>query len=119
MQPELVQPYGIVLLVKILLVGVIVIIGGINKFSVIPYMNNIKPGESSESMAHGRKLLNLVTIEAGLGFVVLLHPIPRDPLPELLPGRRVEMRDAWRKYHAVQPLPDPLQRLLGTSTRLP
>ena len=64
--------YGIVLFVKILLVGIIVIIGGMNKFSVIPQMNNIKTEESSESMAHGRKLLNLVTIEAGLGFLVLL-----------------------------------------------
>jgi putative copper resistance protein D len=64
--------YGMVLLVKILLVGIIVIIGGMNKFSVIPYMNNIKPEERLESLAHGRKLLNLVTIEAGLGFVVLL-----------------------------------------------
>ena len=65
-------PYGMVLLVKILLVGIIVIIGGMNKFFVIPYMNNIKPEESSESMALGRKLLNLVTLEAGLGFLVLL-----------------------------------------------
>ncbi len=64
--------YGIVLFVKILLVGIIMIIGAMNKFSVIPYMNNIKPEESSEGLAHGRKLLNLVTIEAGLGFVVLL-----------------------------------------------
>jgi len=65
-------PYGIVLLVKILLVGIIVIIGGMNKFFIIPQMNNIKTEESSESLAHGSKLLNLVTIEAGLGFVVLL-----------------------------------------------
>ena len=64
--------YGIVLFVKILLVGIIVIIGGMNKFSVIPQMNNIKTEESSESMVLGRKLLNLVTIEAGLGFLVLL-----------------------------------------------
>ena len=65
-------PYGTVLLMKILLVGIIVIIGGINKFSVIPSMNNMKAEENSEGLAHGRKLLNLVTIEASLGFVVLL-----------------------------------------------
>jgi putative copper resistance protein D len=65
-------PYGIVLLVKILLVGIIATIGGMNKFFIIPYMNNIKPGEGSEELAHSRKLLNLVTIEASLGFAVLL-----------------------------------------------
>ena len=66
------KPYGTVLLMKIVLVGIIVIIGGINKFSVIPSMNNMKAEENSEGLAHGRKLLNLVTIEASLGFVVLL-----------------------------------------------
>jgi putative copper resistance protein D len=65
-------PYGIILLLKILLVGIIVIIGGMNKFSVIPFMNNIKAEERSEGLAHGSKLLNLVTIEASLGIAVLL-----------------------------------------------
>jgi putative copper export protein len=65
-------PYGIILLLKILLVGIIVIIGGMNKFFLIPYMNNIKVEDGSEGLAHGRKLFNLVTIEASLGFVVLL-----------------------------------------------
>ena len=65
-------PYGIILLLKILLVGIIVIIGGMNKFSVIPFMNNIKAEEKSEGLAHGSKLLNLVTIEASLGIAVLL-----------------------------------------------
>ena len=64
--------YGITLLVKILLVGIIVIIGTMNKFSVIPNMNAIKAEERAEGLAHGRRLLNLVSIEAGLGFVVLL-----------------------------------------------
>ena len=64
--------YGTVLLVKILLVGIIVIIGGINKFFVIPDMNTIKVEGSSEGLAHSSKLLNLVTIEASLGLVVLL-----------------------------------------------
>jgi putative copper export protein len=35
-------------------------------------MNNIKAEESSEGLAHSKKLLNLVTVEASLGFVVLL-----------------------------------------------
>jgi putative copper export protein len=65
-------PYGIALFLKILLVGIIVIIGGMNKFFLIPYMNNIKVEDGLEGLAHGRKLLNLVTIEASLGFVVLL-----------------------------------------------
>jgi putative copper resistance protein D len=65
-------PYGIVLLVKMLLVGIIVMTGGINKFFIIPYMNNKKVEDGSEELAHSRKLLNLVTIEASLGFVVLL-----------------------------------------------
>jgi putative copper resistance protein D len=65
-------PYGIILLLKILLVGIIVIIGGMNKFFVIPFMNNIKAEERSEGLAHGSKLLNLVTIEASLGIAVLL-----------------------------------------------
>jgi putative copper export protein len=64
--------YGIILMLKILLVGIVVIIGGMNKFSIIPYMNNINPEESSEGLAHISKLRNLVTIEAGLCFVVLL-----------------------------------------------
>ena len=64
--------YGIVLLVKIVLVGIIVIIGGMNKFFVIPDMNTIKVEGSSEGLAHSSKLLNLVTIEASLGLIVLL-----------------------------------------------
>lgn len=64
--------YGNILMLKILLVGIVVIIGGMNKFFIIPYMNNINPEESSEGLAHISKLLNLVTIEAGLCFVVLL-----------------------------------------------
>jgi putative copper resistance protein D len=65
-------PYGIVLLVKILLVGIIATIGGVNKFFIIPYMNNIKTEEQSKGLAHSSKMLNLITIEASLGFVVLL-----------------------------------------------
>ena len=64
--------YGMVLLIKILLVGIIAIIGAMNKFFVVPSINNIKAEESSSGLAHGRKLLNLMTIEASLGFVVLL-----------------------------------------------
>lgn len=64
--------YGKVLLVKIFMVIVIAVIGAMNKFSIIPFMNNIKAEERTRGLAHGGRLLNLVTIEAGLGFVVLL-----------------------------------------------
>jgi putative copper export protein len=64
--------YGIVLVAKILLVGIIAIIGGMNKFFVIPHMNKITAEERSKGLARGSRLLNLVTIEAGLGLVVLL-----------------------------------------------
>ncbi len=64
--------YGIALLVKILLVGIIALIGAMNKFSVIPHMNEIKAVERAEGLARGSRLLHLMTIEAGLGFVVLL-----------------------------------------------
>jgi len=64
--------YGIVLLVKIPLVGIIALIGAMNKFSVIPQMNEIKSGERAEGLASGSRLLRLVTIEASLGSVVLL-----------------------------------------------
>jgi len=65
-------PYGITLLMKILLVGIIAMIGGMNKFFTIPNLNTIKVEESSEVLPHVRKLFNLITIEASLGFVVLL-----------------------------------------------
>ncbi len=64
--------YGMVLLGKILLVGIIAIIGGFNKFFVIPDMNNIKTDESSEGLAHVSKLLKLMTLESSLAFIVLL-----------------------------------------------
>lgn len=54
------------------LVGIIVIIGGMNKFSIIPSINTLKTGETAEGLSRGSKLLNLVTIEASLGIVVLL-----------------------------------------------
>ena len=64
--------YGMVLLIKIILVSVIAMIGGMNKFFVIPNMNNIREEERSGGIVYVRRLLNLMTIEAGLGFVVLL-----------------------------------------------
>ena len=64
--------YGIVLMVKIFLVCITMIIGGMNKFFIIPYMDKISPENSSEQLRQSRKLQNLVTIETGLGFLILL-----------------------------------------------
>jgi putative copper export protein len=43
-----------------------------NKFFVIPSINNIGKEERADGIVHVRRLLNLVTVEASLGFVVLL-----------------------------------------------
>lgn len=64
--------YGIILVVKILLVSIIVIIGGINKFFVVPDINTLAPDKVTEGSDKSRKLLRLVSIEAVLGFTVLL-----------------------------------------------
>ena len=64
--------YGIVLLIKIVLVGIIVILGGLNKFFIIPNLNNVKPDKETMDMVPGRKLLYFINVEASIGFVVLL-----------------------------------------------
>jgi putative copper resistance protein D len=64
--------YGNVLLIKLLLVGIIMIIGALNKFSVIPNLNNVKPDKETLDMVPGRKLLYFINVEASIGFVVLL-----------------------------------------------
>ena len=64
--------YGIVLMTKIFLVCITMIIGGMNKFLIIPYMDKISPENNSEQLHQSRKLQNLVTIETGLGFLILL-----------------------------------------------
>jgi putative copper export protein len=64
--------YGIVLLIKVALVGIIIILGGLNKFFVIPNLNNVKPDKETMDMVPGRKLLYFINVEASIGFVVLL-----------------------------------------------
>ncbi len=64
--------YGIVLLVKIALVGIIITLGGLNKFFVIPNLNNVEPDKKQKDMKYGRKLLYFVNTEAAIGFIVLL-----------------------------------------------
>jgi putative copper resistance protein D len=64
--------YGIVLLIKIALVGIIIILGGLNKFFVIPILNNVDLDKKPEDMKHGWKLLYMINTEASIGFVVLL-----------------------------------------------
>jgi putative copper export protein len=48
------------------------IIGALNKFSVIPKLNNVKPDKNPADMKHGWKILYLINTEASIGFVVLL-----------------------------------------------
>lgn len=64
--------YGIVLLIKVFLVGIIIILGGLNKFFVIPKLNHVNPDKNPADMKHGWKLLYMINTEAGIGFVVLL-----------------------------------------------
>jgi putative copper export protein len=63
--------YGIVLLVKITLVGIIMILGGVNKFFVIPNLNKVDPDKNPEDMKYGWKLVYMVNTEASIGFIVL------------------------------------------------
>jgi putative copper resistance protein D len=64
--------YGIVLLVKMILVAIIVFIGATNKFYVIPAINRRALEDNQGATRLGRKLYTLVTIEASLGFLILL-----------------------------------------------
>ncbi len=64
--------YGIVLLVKMILVSIIVLIGATNKFFVIPAINRRGKGKNPQATLLGKRLSTLVTIEASLGFFILL-----------------------------------------------
>jgi putative copper export protein len=64
--------YGVILMVKTILVAIIAILGGLNKFVVIPMLNNIRPDDKPSDMKKGRRLLYLISIETGIGSIVLL-----------------------------------------------
>jgi len=63
--------YGIILLLKMVLVGIIMVLGGINKFFIIPALNKTDIGKRTEGTEHEKILLHLVTAEATIGVVVL------------------------------------------------
>jgi putative copper export protein len=64
--------YGIVLLIKILLVVPITLFGAINKFSFIPQLNKTDGNDWTGAMSLRRKLDTTMTIEVFLGLLILL-----------------------------------------------
>jgi putative copper export protein len=66
------KPYGIVLIIKILLVCIILILGGINKFFIVPLLNAADKDKWNEIVVTRRRLYLLATVEVYLGLGVLL-----------------------------------------------
>ncbi len=64
--------YGIVLLIKILLVVPVTMLGAINKFSFIPQLNKTDGNDWAGSMSLRKKLDTTMTIEVFLGLLILL-----------------------------------------------
>ena len=64
--------YGVVLLIKILLVVPIILFGAINKFSFIPQLNKTDGNDWTRLMSLRRKLDTTMTIEVFLGLLILL-----------------------------------------------
>lgn len=63
--------YGIVLIIKVMLVGIVLSLGGINKFFVVPTLSNIGENRLGELMAVRRRLSLLITAEVYLSMGVL------------------------------------------------
>jgi putative copper export protein len=64
--------YGVVLLLKAILVGMIVILGGINKFIIIPRLNKADKDEWSALIKTRKKLYITINAEMCIGSAVLL-----------------------------------------------
>jgi putative copper resistance protein D len=64
--------YGQVLLLKFLLVGVLFLFGGINKFFNVPAFNQHDTNGWADSLPQRKRLFRLVTAEVSIGIVVLL-----------------------------------------------
>ncbi len=64
--------YGVVLLIKILLVVPIIMFGAINKFSLIPQLNKTDVNDWTRLMSLRRKLDTTMTIDVFLGLLILL-----------------------------------------------
>lgn len=63
--------YGLVLLVKAILVGGIMLLGGINKYVIIPLMNMTEKEKWTELTKLRRRLFSLLTFEVYIGLAVL------------------------------------------------
>lgn len=64
--------YGIILLLKAVLVGIIVLLGGANKFVILPALNREMTRDQGAALKPGMRLHFVVTTEVFLGFLVLL-----------------------------------------------
>ena len=65
-------PYGMVLIAKVIIASIIFLLGGLNKFYLLPRLFS-GDGSSSEGAVRAKKMLYLcVTAEAGAGMVVML-----------------------------------------------
>jgi putative copper export protein len=65
-------PYGIVLLLKALIVAVLISLGGINKFILLPRLNRSGAEQWTETATYRAWLRRVITAEAVSGFIVLL-----------------------------------------------
>lgn len=64
--------YGQVLLLKFLLVGILFLLGGINKFFIVPAFNQHDANRRADLLPQRKRLFRLVTAEVYIGSVVLL-----------------------------------------------
>ncbi len=64
--------YGLVLLLKSLVVAVLISLGGVNKFILLPRLNKSAPEQWTETATYRGWLRRVITAEAVSGFIVLL-----------------------------------------------
>jgi putative copper export protein len=64
--------YGIVLIVKLILVGIVITLGGINKFFIVPALSTYHEQDRSIISMIRNRLYLLVTLEVYVGFTILL-----------------------------------------------
>lgn len=64
--------YGLVFLFKLFNVGVLLMLGGINKFFAIPMLNKTDTGDRARLLRLNERLVILITVEVFIGLVILL-----------------------------------------------
>jgi putative copper resistance protein D len=64
--------YGVVLIVKLILVGILLALGGINKFFIVPTLGVSSEQDWTEVSVVRKRLYQLVSLEAYIGLAVLL-----------------------------------------------